>query len=198
MSPDTPVWYISGPMTGRPGHNFELFNRVEQALKLNGEKVLNPARHFDGDTTLDYATYIRADVEELMKCSDIMMLPGWGNSRGARLEYALAKALDLNIAYWEGASDTEPPETVAQSLVRNGERQATYGHPAIDFRRTAQIWSGITGADITAAQVALMMIGLKMSRLISTPGHQDSVIDLVGYAICLDRVHKYEAGDAEA
>jgi len=46
------------------------------------------------------------------------------------------------------------------------------------------MWSAITGADITAHQVAHMMICLKLSRLQNTPDHLDSYVDIVGYARC--------------
>jgi hypothetical protein len=70
----------------------------------------------------------------------------------------------------------------------HGERQKVYSHPLDDFGRTAKIWSGILGIEVTAEQVALCMCGVKISRLISTPGHRDSIVDLAGYAGCYEMV----------
>jgi hypothetical protein len=81
----------------------------------------------------------------------------------------------------------------ASRIVRNGERQAVYGHPADDFRRTAAMWSVTFGVEVTPLQVAIAMGQLKMSRLIGTPGHRDSIVDLVGYAVCYERIA--EMGD---
>ena len=39
------------------------------------------------------------------------------------------------------------------------------------------------GHRVTAEQAALMMCQLKISRLIETPDHEDSIHDLVGYAL---------------
>jgi hypothetical protein len=64
----------------------------------------------------------------------------------------------------------------------HGDRQKTYSHPFNDFTRTAKIWSAILGCDVTAEQVALCMIGIKISRLCATPDHRDSLIDIAGYA----------------
>jgi hypothetical protein len=64
------------------------------------------------------------------------------------------------------------------------DRQADYGDPRVSFDRIALMWSAITGADITAAQVAHMMIALKLSRLQHQPNHLDSLVDIVGYARC--------------
>lgn len=69
----------------------------------------------------------------------------------------------------------------AERLV-HGDRNTSYGHPLQDFSRTAGIWSAILGIPVTAEQVALCMIGVKISRLCQTPGHRDSIVDLAGYA----------------
>lgn len=68
------------------------------------------------------------------------------------------------------------------------ERGEVYGHPYDDFMRTALIWSGILGINITADQVVKCMIGVKLSRLYETPDHIDSIIDIAGYADCLGEV----------
>jgi hypothetical protein len=67
------------------------------------------------------------------------------------------------------------------------ERGKVYGHPLKDFSRTAMIWSGILGIDVKPDQVAMCMIGLKLSRLVETPGHEDSILDIAGYTWCLEQ-----------
>ena len=57
-----------------------------------------------------------------------------------------------------------------------------YGKVLENHNRIAKIWSIILGLDITEEQVALMMVGLKVARLIETPDHQDSILDIAGYA----------------
>ena len=57
-----------------------------------------------------------------------------------------------------------------------------YGKVLENHNRIAKIWSIILGSDITEEQVALMMVGLKVARLIETPDHQDSILDIAGYA----------------
>lgn len=182
-------------MTGMPGHNYAAFHEAETRMRNDGCDVVNAARHFDGDTDRDYAEYMRADVAELVDPSVtvVFMLLGWRNSNGARLEHAIASNLGLRMIYQGGASEMASPiETEAQGLVRNGARQAVYGNPRSDFQRTAGIWSGSLSAKlrepITPEDVALMMAGLKMSRLAASPGHRDSIVDLIGYAICFDRL----------
>lgn len=71
----------------------------------------------------------------------------------------------------------------AKELI-NGPRAQEYGPPKDNFARIATMWSLILKTDISAEQVALMMIALKMTRLIQSTDHKDSWIDIAGYAGC--------------
>lgn len=61
-------------------------------------------------------------------------------------------------------------------------RGAEYGTVEENFGRIADIWSVILEKKITRKQVALCMIGLKVARLQNTPEHEDSWVDIAGYA----------------
>jgi len=70
-----------------------------------------------------------------------------------------------------------------------GDRHASYGEPLDDMGRTAQLWSALLGVDVTAEQVAMCMICVKLSRL----AHQmkaDSVVDICGYAETIFRMQQ--------
>lgn len=64
------------------------------------------------------------------------------------------------------------------------DRAATHGNLEDSFAEIAAIWSFRTGAQITAAQVALMLVDLKTVRAWNNPGHADNWIDIAGYAAC--------------
>ncbi len=75
-------------------------------------------------------------------------------------------------------------DCLASALMCVQERGKAYALPAVAFGRTAALWSVILGMDVNPSQVALCMAGLKMARLIEAPGHEDSWVDLAGYAAC--------------
>lgn len=79
----------------------------------------------------------------------------------------------------------------AQRLV-HGDRGANYGHPYDDFSRTAAIWSAILGVQVTPEEVALCMVGLKISREVNKP-KRDNVVDGAGYFETLDMVKQERA-----
>lgn len=68
----------------------------------------------------------------------------------------------------------------AQRIV-GGDRADSYGHPRRDFERTALIWESVLGIKITAMQVALCMIGVKISRQCNK-NKRDNLVDIAGYA----------------
>ena len=70
------------------------------------------------------------------------------------------------------------------------ERQATYGDADKAMAAIAARWSLTLGHPVTPAQVVLCMIDLKLTRLARDPGHQDSILDLVGYAAILQELQK--------
>lgn len=68
----------------------------------------------------------------------------------------------------------------AEDLIQ--ERGLAYGHPAINHMRIAQFWSTYLEAPIKPEQVAIMMVLVKVARLVESPGHEDSFIDLTAYS----------------
>lgn len=76
------------------------------------------------------------------------------------------------------------------------DRRAAYGDPRKAFQQIAGLWNvHVFGDDrmgplaISAADVALMMMLTKIARLAKTPDHRDSVLDIIGYALCYAEIN---------
>lgn len=93
------VIYLAGPMRNYPNLNFDAFFEMEEALKEDDWVVLNPAHTPMG--LKSPKAYIMIDIAMLFECDAIFMLKGWGESKGARLEHALAEFLGIDIYYEE-------------------------------------------------------------------------------------------------
>lgn len=93
--------YIAGPMTGYPDWNFPTFRAAAAALRARGHEVISPAELDEADSaplgSLPWAEYLRRDIPHLISCEAIALLPGWENSRGARLEHHIATALGMSV-----------------------------------------------------------------------------------------------------
>lgn len=61
------------------------------------------------------------------------------------------------------------------------DRQETYGDPYTNHKRIADLWSAYLEIEISPSQVALCLCLVKIARLIETPEHLDSYIDLAAY-----------------
>lgn len=182
--------YLSGPMTGMPDHNFPEFNRLAKKLRLAGFGVFNPAENADGDTTKPREFYMRLDIGMVLKSDSIMLLDGWRKSKGAVLEVAIGKELNLPIIY-EDFTELED-ETICEEAdyLVSEDRGSCYGHPLFDFTRTGRIWGAILDIpDVPPELVGLCMIGVKLSR--ETHLHKrDNLVDAAGYAKTVDMIMK--------
>ena len=61
------------------------------------------------------------------------------------------------------------------------QRGGIYGHPYINHKRIADLWSAYLDFPIMPHQAALCMALIKVSRLTETPTHDDSIKDLIAY-----------------
>ena len=81
--------YLSGPMSGLPGLNFQTFHSMTASLRAGGHTVTNPAEiNPQGGTWTDC---MRRDIVALMDCDT------WEHSKGARLEVLIAEHLGMKV-----------------------------------------------------------------------------------------------------
>jgi len=82
-------------------------------------------------------------------------------------------------------------ELLAKALETvGGDRRKVYGAPVENHQRIAWLWtvymmerSKKEGEfQLEPRDVAIMMILVKVARLMATPGHFDSLVDVAGYA----------------
>jgi len=75
----------------------------------------------------------------------------------------------------------------AESLI-TGDRNTSYGSPTQNFQNTADLlnvqFRHKLTEELTATDVALIMIHLKMARLVASPDKRDNWVDIAGYAAC--------------
>lgn len=82
--------------------------------------------------------------------------------------------------------------------ITSHDRNQAYGNPEDNFQNIADRWNlyllaRFRGAvvdenqfQLTAQDVGLMMIDMKMARLSTNMNHRDSLLDIAGYAACAE------------
>ena len=70
----------------------------------------------------------------------------------------------------------------AAKLCVSDEREKTYGSPENNFECAAQMISGYLGYPVDAADVAIILALVKISRMTSGVNISDNYLDLAGYA----------------
>lgn len=104
--------YLAGPMTGIADFNYQAFYEAATQLRMAGHTVFNPAdndisngfdpRGMSGDPAEAAANgfslreTLKQDLSWICdRAEGIALLEGWEESKGARAEVALAKALGI-------------------------------------------------------------------------------------------------------
>jgi len=106
------------------------------------------------------------------------------------MEYDLSGEIDAQIE--EKVSLPSPLEEFDAAIKTiTTERGKVYGHPLDNFIRAQKLITEVVSCPNVGVRHALMLICVKMARLVNSPDHLDSWIDLVGYArtavMCLDK-----------
>ena len=89
----------------------------------------------------------------------------------------------------------------AATLV-GGQRAKDYGDKTENHQRIADLWNywlayKAGGTVITAYDVSIMMLLLKVARLMHTPGHSDSHVDIAGYASIAEEISRTQEKKTE-
>lgn len=66
----------------------------------------------------------------------------------------------------------------------SGDRDKEYGSPENSFQQIANLWQAYLKIPIDNRDVANMMVLFKIARLQYRPDHEDSWVDIAGYAAC--------------
>jgi nucleoside 2-deoxyribosyltransferase len=106
--------YLAGPMSGLPEHNFPAFFSGAAKLRTAGYNVVNPAERETRAEMLamGYTLNLKADIKLVVDCDGVALLPGWENSKGAKLEISVARALNIPVMTMDWWLSREPSSTV--------------------------------------------------------------------------------------
>lgn len=104
--------YIAGPMSGIPEYNRPEFEKaytfIRETMAIPPSNIFNPIDHEASLMVQEgklagpdaYRICLKMDLDWICDwTTDMYMLKGWGQSKGANAEHALALALNLNIFY---------------------------------------------------------------------------------------------------
>ena len=88
--------YISGKISGREDIARREFLIAKRHVESLGHDAVNP---FENGLGVDdtWERHLAVDIVNLLQCDALCQLPGWEDSRGARLEYEIAKLHGLDI-----------------------------------------------------------------------------------------------------
>lgn len=92
--------YIAGPMSGHEDFNYPAFNQAAATLRGFGYFVENPAEN-NLPANSEWADYMKKAIPQMLTCDMVILLKGWPRSKGANIEFNLAKDLGLEVIYFD-------------------------------------------------------------------------------------------------
>lgn len=128
-------YYIAGPMSGRPQHNFPRFFEVADQLRAQGLQIVSPAEidseevreaaleSVDGGTDDDgklagntWGDFLSRDIKIVADEVDgVIAFDEWPMSKGARLEVFTALQLGKPV-FWRAVSGDIHPLSVKHAM----------------------------------------------------------------------------------
>lgn len=95
--------YIAGPMTGYENFNHQAFAYAATVFRERGRDVRSPHEIDGGSQDKTWDWYMRRALLMLLECDEVVLLPGWAQSRGACLEKQVAEQLGMPVSEWTGS-----------------------------------------------------------------------------------------------
>lgn len=108
--------YLAGPMSGYPEFNFPAFRDAARELVDMGLRNLYhtasgvPPREA---VAKPWEEYLRNALRVMLSCDAVVVLPGWRESKGARLEVYVALELGMPVVEYP---DLRPVETATRPI----------------------------------------------------------------------------------
>lgn len=87
--------YVAGPMTSIPEYNYPAFYKAKELLESIGLVVEIPPELCPQQDGFTYTDYFKADIEGMLQCEILVLLPGWPQSPGARAEMILGATMAM-------------------------------------------------------------------------------------------------------
>lgn len=196
--------YLAGPMSGIPEHNFPAFREAASDLRACGWDITSPveldeADGFNGKVvsagTARWAEFLARDVRVVCDptLDAVIVLPGWGDSRGARLEVFVAAELGKRILRYPDLGPARHPGSDRfHSILRDlgslhDQKQQDYGRDDDPFAnvRASSEWGipGWVGAMIRATDKIRRLQTFARRGTLANEGVRDAFDDLAVYAV---------------
>lgn len=164
------------------------YGNKDKAYRRN-QAVLLVERHPEVSTAAELAGLPGHEISRpiIKGVLDDLKRTGVYDASQARPPAAKPEPVQMDIEDVIRESTEAEPLRVEEQLVM--DRGKHYGHPLDNFQDIHAAKTVIAKCEDVAVRHALEMIWLKITRLVETPDHQDSINDIKGYAETINMIH---------
>lgn len=91
--------YIAGKVSGEPIHEVTMkFGQAQKELEELGHKAINPLEVVN-DWKAEWDHAMKLCIKALLDCDAVLLLPDYRHSKGALLEFDIARRLNIKRYY---------------------------------------------------------------------------------------------------
>ena len=101
------TYYLSGPMSGYEDHNYTQFELNAMTLRDDGLKIESPhenvwpVAHENLTEAALWMQMMEKAVTQMDKCHGIILMKGWAQSKGARVELDIALTKGWPVYFYD-------------------------------------------------------------------------------------------------
>lgn len=187
-------------MRGYEEYNFPAFHAAAAVLREQGYEVFSPAERdleegFDPtkDEAQPMAYYMKFDLPAVCESDMVVVLPGWRESTGARLETHVAYACGIPVVQYPDLSPARHKssarfhEILAGLADLHDRKQQDYGRSSDPFAnvRASSEWGvpAWVGAMVRATDKLRRLQTFALNGRLANEGVEDSLRDLAVYSV---------------
>lgn len=194
--------YLAGPMRGIEEYNFPAFHSAAADLRERGYTVWSPAERDEEQDGFDPKTdeakpmlhYMRHDLPAVLDADLVVVLPGWQNSTGARLEVHVAEQCGIPVRRYPDMQPARHPTSqafhsmlgkIAQTHDRKAADYGTDGDPLANVR-ACETQLGIpawVGTEIRIGDKNQRIASFIQKGELANESVEDSILDRAVYSV---------------
>ena len=197
--------YLAGPMRGHPDLNFPAFHAATLDLTDRGYDVWSPAAQGLADDS-SFEACMAVDLPEVVRADAVVVLPGWQDSQGARIETTVAWRLDKPVLRYPDLKPARHPSSqlfhglLDEAGRLHDRKQQDYGADDDPFAnvRASSTWGvpGWVGALIRLNDKVVRLQRFARDGELANESAIDSMTDIAVYALIARVLYEEAASDA--
>ena len=128
MDLEAGIIYLAGPISADPVKNHKKFEKATKKLRKKGYNIYSPVEFEKLHPGKSWNFYMSQCISEVPFKQFVVVLPGWEESKGANLEVAIARFLDIPVLKYPKLTKIKFNTKEWKEIIKNVHAKADSGN----------------------------------------------------------------------